>query len=237
MSLIVQELYGSIKADNVLAKQTILPQSKSCKVILSSKCKIQPGQYDQTTKCVQRQYSDIPRNRTCSLQKHYCLICGKNFFDSKALNLHISRHHMTSILQILRNDPINTYKAIFGSENFKGESGGVLDFKDALTITLEGKYQGMWRCWKDGTYGGPIKAIMKINPNLTFAQAVDEGAKIAKQLKHKSTNSKINLKDLSCFVFNIFFLTAARIAPSLMLTGKGLSSSLVLFVVGAGLAG
>ena len=195
MSLIVQELCGSIKALNVVAKKIIQHQSKSCKVILSSKWKIDLGQYEQTTKFAKRQYSDIPSNGTCSMPNHYCLICGKSFFDSKALNLHISRTHMTSILQILRDDPMNTYKAIFGSENFKGESGGVLDFKNAMTITLEGKYKGMWKCWNDGTHGGPIKAIMKINPNLTFAQAAEEGAKIAKKLKHKS-DEEVKVKDL-----------------------------------------
>ena len=116
------------------------------KVILSSKWKIDLGQYEQTTKFAKRQYSDIPSNGTCSMPNHYCLICGKSFFDSKALNLHISRTHMTSILQILRDDPMNTYKAIFGSENFKAEfvsdkvAKWVEDIKE-----LSKKYQGRLR--------------------------------------------------------------------------------------------
>ena len=90
MSLIVQELCGSIKALNVVAKKIIQHQSKSCKVILSSKWKIDLGQYEQTTKFAKRQYSDIPSNGTCSMPNHYCLICGKSFFDSKALNPYLA---------------------------------------------------------------------------------------------------------------------------------------------------
>ena len=122
---------------------------------------------------------DSPYPGSWTVKKYCCIICGKSFFDINGLNMHITKQHTLVVTNHLRKDPIHAYKAIFGIENFKGSVGSQLDFKNALTVTLKGRYMGMWKCWSDGTYGGPIKAIMRSNPDLTYAEAVKAGAEIA----------------------------------------------------------
>jgi hypothetical protein len=107
--------------------------------------------------------------------------------------MHITKSHSAIVIDNLRKDPLQTYKAIFGEDNFKGNSGSQLDFKNALTVSLKGTYAGIWKCWTDGKYGGPIKAIMRVNPQISYAKAVELGAQIA-GLSNKDLNS-IRWKD------------------------------------------
>lgn len=155
--------------------------SKSNEHTETSRFKSQSGYCQlQRTLCTNKTFlCDSPYPGSWTVKKYSCIICGKSFFDINGLNMHITRQHTFVVTNHLRKDPIHTYKAIFGIENFKGNVGGQLDFKDALTVTLKGQYAGMWKCWSDGSYGGPIKAIMRVNPALTYADAVKAGADIA----------------------------------------------------------
>ena len=190
MSLAVKELSCSIKTLKGLSRQIIQQLVMPGRLITLRLCNVEVKTHREFTKNTVRLYCDLPRNKAYFAKKYKCLICGKDYFDEKSLNVHLNRIHVTTIIEQLRNDPLNTYKAIFGSENYKGQISGQIDFKNALTVTTEGKYYGMWKCWTDGKYGGPIKAILRCNPNFTYVQAVEAGAKIANRLKletsHKS---------------------------------------------------
>ena len=157
------------------------------KPILTNYCNI-------VSDCALRNESPYPGS--WSAKNYTCTICGKSFFDVKTLNIHITKQHSAIVIDKLRKDPINTYRSIFGRENFKGISGGQLDFKNAITVTTKGKYEGIWKCWSDGSYGGPIKAIMKQNPEISYQDAVKYGAEIAglktKDLKWPTANLKLN---------------------------------------------
>ena len=193
MSLIVPKFSHGIKSLRKISR-LIIKHHRCHEMILWSHLKIlHCPPYQKTTK---KLFSDLPRNENHSVKTYKCLICGKDCLDEKRLTIHLNRTHMPSIMEQLRNDPMNTYMAIFGSKNFKSQSGGHLDFKGALTVQLEGKYSGLWRCWTDGKYGGPIKAIMRCNPNLTYHQAVETGAKIASRLKHESKGGIIATETL-----------------------------------------
>ena len=200
MSLAVKELCCGIKSLKGVSRQIIQQLVMPGRLITLPLCNVEvKTHYRELTKNTVRFYSDFPRNKASLAKKYKCLICGKDHFDEKSLNVHLNRCHVTKILEQLRNDPLNTYKAIFGNENYKGQSSGQIDFKNALTVTMEGKYYGMWKCWTDGKYGGPIKAIMRCNPNFTYAQAVEAGAKIANRLKletsQRSENDSLTSED------------------------------------------
>ena len=199
MSLAVKELCCGIKSLKGVSRQIIQQLVMPGRLITLPLCNVEVKTHRELTKNTVRFYSDFPRNKASLAKKYKCLICGKDHFDEKSLNVHLNRCHVTKILEQLRNDPLNTYKAIFGNENYKGQSSGQIDFKNALTVTMEGKYYGMWKCWTDGKYGGPIKAIMRCNPNFTYAQAVEAGAKIANRLKletsQRSENDSLTSED------------------------------------------
>ena len=149
--------------------------------------------------CVLR--CDHPYPGTWSVKNHVCFICGKSFYDIKGLNIHLTKQHSSFVIQTLRKNSIKAYKDIFGRENFKGISGNCMDFKNAITVNLKGNYEGIWTCWTDGSRGGPIKAIMRVNPDISYAEAIKMGALIAgisdKDLKaNKAIGGEFHTEDM-----------------------------------------
>ena len=118
-----------------------------------------------------------------------CPFCCKRMANVHVMNVHIYQNHTLDIIGKLQNDPLRTYKQIFGTENIKRVQRTELKYRDGLVVGLEGKFKGRWWNFLEDTGGGPIRAIMHQNKDLSYAEAVARAADIA-GLKH--TDLKTN---------------------------------------------
>ncbi|SEG42443.1 conjugative transfer relaxase protein TraI [Legionella quinlivanii DSM 21216] len=82
----------------------------------------------------------------------------------------------TTIIDALTENPIETYRAIFGEP--KKITSKEMRFSGGLIVSLKGKKAGFWYDFSEGHGGNPLSAIMK-ERGLSFQDALREGAAIA----------------------------------------------------------
>lgn len=114
---------------------------------------------------------------SCITPELGCPICGQKFRDSGVLNLHLGMEHSRSISQMLRQNPVQFYKTIFGEDTIKSITQKEMRYGNGLIVTLSGEDQGLWYSFVHNVGGGPLGAL-KYFHKLSVQEAALKGLEL-----------------------------------------------------------